>query len=186
MKVITLFGSAKCKAGSPDYELAREIGSGVGTLGLQLCNGGYGGVMEASAQGAREAGAHTIGVTLASLAQKNQDANPFIAQEIPARSLKDRVEKLIELGDAYICLRGGTGTLVELSVAAELILKQFIEPRPLLIYAPYWRPLIDMLRDEIDAPDLRFPDAPSSQTDILFTPFENAKEAIEILRRNLE
>src|SRR4029077_9858969 len=37
---VTVFGSARTKPGSPDYELARKMGSGIARLGFTVMTGG--------------------------------------------------------------------------------------------------------------------------------------------------
>ena len=45
--------------GSRDYEAAREVSKKLAAAGFVICNGGYGGMMEASARGAKEGGGQT-------------------------------------------------------------------------------------------------------------------------------
>ena len=60
----------------PDvYNLAREVGYLIGSKGAILICGGRGGVMEASAKGAREAGGITIGILPGASAS---EANAYI------------------------------------------------------------------------------------------------------------
>lgn len=115
-----------------------------------MCNGGYGGLMEASARGAREAGGHTIGVTCSLWSRQ---ANPWIAEEIRTASFPERLMTLIARGDAYVVLPGGTGTLAELALAWEMMNKSVLSAtvggkRPLLLLGPYWQPVIDCLQQE--------------------------------------
>jgi uncharacterized protein (TIGR00730 family) len=150
MKTVTVFGSSLPGADSAAYAEARRLGGLLGASGFTISNGGYSGLMEATARGAREAGGHTIGVTCAIWPQA---ANPWIAEEVRTRSFPERIMKLIELGDAYVVLPGGTGTLAELALAWELMNKASLARtvggrKPLLVKAPYWRPVIDCLEQE--------------------------------------
>ena len=108
--------------------------------------------MEASARGAREAGGHTVGVTCALWPAA---ANPWIVEEVRAASFMARLSSLIERGDAYVVLPGGTGTLAELALVWEMMNKSALAKtvggrKPLLAMAPYWQPVIDCLRQEGD------------------------------------
>jgi predicted Rossmann-fold nucleotide-binding protein len=40
--IITVFGSSRPRAGEPDYEEARRLGSELARRGFQVCSGGYG------------------------------------------------------------------------------------------------------------------------------------------------
>ncbi len=61
--IITAFGSSRPQPGSQAYETAQALGAALAKSGFVVANGGYGGTMEATARGAREAGGTTIGVT---------------------------------------------------------------------------------------------------------------------------
>ena len=63
MKTITIFGSSLPQQGTVAYEDAQRLGRLLAEAGFAIANGGYGGLMEASARGAREAGGHTVGIT---------------------------------------------------------------------------------------------------------------------------
>ncbi len=53
---VTVFGSARIKPGSPDYERARETGAGIARLGFTVMTGAGPGIMEAANRGAKEVG----------------------------------------------------------------------------------------------------------------------------------
>src|SRR5689334_18917846 len=113
MKTVTVFGSALPTDGSEIYAEAQRLGRLLAEAGYVVCNGGYGGLMEASARGAREAGGHTVGVTCVIWPRS---ANSYIAEECRTESFLARLLTLIERADAFIVLPGGTGTLAELAL----------------------------------------------------------------------
>jgi len=150
MKVITVFGSSLPGEASPAYAEARDLGRMLAEGGFAICNGGYKGLMEASARGAREAGGHTIGVTCEVWPGK---ANPWIIEEVRTSSFSERLMTLLERGDAYVVLPGGTGTLAELALAWEMMNKASLSKtvggnKPLLVMSPYWQPVISCLEQE--------------------------------------
>jgi uncharacterized protein (TIGR00725 family) len=49
--IITVYGSSRPKFGEEEYQTAYELGKLLANSGFTVCNGGYGGTMEASAQG---------------------------------------------------------------------------------------------------------------------------------------
>src|SRR5579863_9327559 len=143
MATVTIFGSSLPEEGSTAYTDARRLGRLCAESGFAICNGGYTGLMEASARGANEAGGLTIGVTCDVLPLR---ANRWIAEEVRTHSYPERLMTLVARGDAYVVLPGGTGTLVELALAWELMNKSVLSRtvggrRPLLAWAPYWRPV---------------------------------------------
>lgn len=152
MKTVTIFGSSLPGEGKEMYQQARQLGGRLAQAGFAICNGGYGGLMEASARGARECGGHTIGVTCDVW---TSTANRWIAEEVRTATFMERLLTLIERGDSYIVLPGGTGTLAELALVWEMMNKSALcravgGPKPLLVMTPYWRPVIDCLKQEAE------------------------------------
>ncbi len=143
--VITVFGSGTVVAADPAYAEARRLGRAIAEAGWTVCNGGYGGTMAAAAEGAMEAGGHTIGVTCATI-RRRSGPNRHIRQEIPTFDLFQRVNTLMRLADAYVVLPGGTGTLLELAAVWEFAAKRFLRPaRPLVLLGDYWRSLVEII-----------------------------------------
>ncbi|MFA5863851.1 MAG: LOG family protein [Phycisphaerae bacterium] len=140
-KIVTIFGSSKPLENEPGYKMAYEIGFALAAKGWTICNGGYGGTMEASAKGAKDAGGSTIGVTCTIFDKSGP--NPFIDQVIETSDLFVRLGKLIELGQAYVVLPGGSGTLVELTLVWELIAKRLMEPKPIILIGRFWESVIE-------------------------------------------
>lgn len=147
-KIIAVFGSSLACEGSSEYATAYECGKYLAEAGFSICNGGYGGVMEASARGAREAGGSTVGVTVNHWERR---ANVWIGREIKARHLIDRLTKLVELGDAYVVLKGGTGTLLEFACVLELTNKDLMLRKPIVLVGDFWGKVVETLRLESPA-----------------------------------
>ena len=142
-QIVTVFGSADPQEGSEQYALARAVGRVLASQGYSLANGGYGGTMEASARGAKEAGGLTVGVTCSLW---KSGPNKYIDRVEQTASLADRLDKLISLGEGgYVVLPGATGTLVELAMVWELSAKRFIQGRPIVCVGEFWRPVIDLM-----------------------------------------
>ncbi|MBS3733519.1 MAG: LOG family protein [Phycisphaerae bacterium] len=138
-----MFGSNAPVAGDAAYAQARAAGRKLAELGYAVANGGYGGTMAASARGAKDAGGRTIGVTCRIW---SPEPNAFTDECVVTDTLAERVETLLRLGAAgYVVLPGGTGTLVELATAWELMGKGLMRPRPLVCLGGFWRPLVDMM-----------------------------------------
>ena len=145
-KTITIFGSSRVNTNAPEYQTAFELGKLLAQSGYTVCNGGYGGVMEASAKGARDGGGKTMGVVTEHF---KRSANNFIDEVITVKSLIDRLLKLIELGDAYVILRGSTGTLVELATVWEYMNKSVMQSKPIIVVGNFWTPVIATLKEEL-------------------------------------
>ena len=144
--IITVFGSARPVEGDTFYEEARMLGREMSAAGLIVCNGGYGGTMEASARGAKEAGGKTIGVVSEFF---SSEPNRWIDKRIVVKSLTDRLMELISLADGYIVLKGGTGTLLEFASVWEFMNKSVIEQKPVIVLGNFWNGVIDTLNQEL-------------------------------------
>lgn len=139
-KIVTIFGSSAPEDNSEEFTMAYECGRQLAIAGFTVCNGGYGGTMRASAMGAKQAGGKTIGVGVSSWSRK---PNEWIEQEFTEATLVGRLMKLVELGDAYVVLPGGTGTLLELACVLELINKEIIGQKPVVMVGDFWNGVIE-------------------------------------------
>lgn len=149
-RIITIFGTGRAKPGDEAFMLAYETGMVLAQAGFTIANGGYGGTMLAGAKGAAQAGGEVIGVTCSAF--KSSKANKYVTREVVTHSLDERLEKLVELGQAYVVLPGGTGTLLELAKVWELKNKGFLDAnRPIILIGEFWRPLVDLVAT--DDPD---------------------------------
>jgi uncharacterized protein (TIGR00730 family) len=146
-RVVTVFGSSRVKRDEPEYEAARRLGVLLAQRGWTLCNGGHDGTMEAAAQGAKEAGGSTIGVSLSLYRPTNQ--NVWLDQEIVAESLFGRLEKLVTLGSAYVVLHGGIGTLLEMCLVWNLVQSPEFAGKPIVLVGGAWRRIIASLKHEL-------------------------------------
>ena len=145
-RIVTTFGTGRAKAGDPPFELAYGVGRELARAGFTIANGGYGGTMLAGAKGAAEAGGEVIGVTCSAW---KGTANEYIGREIVTKSLNERLNKLVELGRAYIVLPGGTGTLLELAMVWELKNKGFLAgEKPIILVGEFWKPLLDVVASD--------------------------------------
>jgi uncharacterized protein (TIGR00730 family) len=149
-KIAAIFGSGRTKIEDATYTLACETGRVLAEAGFVIANGGYGGTMLASARGAAEAGGQVIGVTCSAFGRIS--ANEHVTREIVTNSLDERLDTLIRLGQGYVVLPGGTGTLLELAKVWELKNKGFIgADKPIILLGGFWQPLADLMR--ADDPD---------------------------------
>ena len=155
-KTITVFGTAKAGPGDTVYTLAYRVGKLLAQAGFTIANGGYGGTMLAVAKGASEAGGETIGVTCSAFGRTPNEyinrKNEYISREIVTNSLDERLDTLIKLGQGYVVLPGGTGTLLELAKVWELKNKGFLKKsKPIILVGGFWKPLVDLIAT--DDPD---------------------------------
>lgn len=145
-RIITVFGSATPTPEDAAYHTAYALGHAIAQAGWTLCNGGYGGTMEAAAKGARDAGGEVIGVTCSSLPGRS-GANPYVSREMVTPDLLTRLNTLVGQAEAFVVLPGGTGTLLELALVWELLNKELIDgTTPLILLGDHWTPVLEPIR----------------------------------------
>ncbi len=142
-RVVTIFGSSRPVPSSHAYSRAERLGLAIARRGWVVCNGGYGGTMTAAAKGARRAGGQTIGITCALY---GGPPNPYITHHEEAADLFARLGRLLHLGDGYVVLPGGFGTLLELALVVEYLYKRLMPPAPVLLLGSTWRPALAAAR----------------------------------------
>ena len=143
-KIVTIFGNGRAEEHTTDYQTALRLGRLLSQEGFTVCNGGYKGIMEASARGAKEANGKTIGITSSVFEGK---ANPWIDEERQAAGWRERLFGLIETGDAYVLFDGGTGTLVELFTVWEMTNKKLLA-KPIVVAGEFLSSLIHGFKKE--------------------------------------
>lgn len=141
-KIITVFGSSRAKKGARPYEEAYQLGKLLAEAGFVVCNGGYGGLMEASARGAKEAGGRTVGITTEVFG--NSVSNSWLDVESRAESYMQRLMIMTSVADAFIVLKGGIGTLAEMTFVWTLTAVGELR-KPIVLVGDAWRKTIDDL-----------------------------------------
>jgi len=173
-KRITVFGGSRCGPDAEEYREALKLGRMLVEAGFDVCSGGYAGVMEAISRGAHEAGGHVIGITMTQFAAQ---PNPYLKKIEPSESFYSRLQSLIQQSAGYVALRGGMGTVTEISLVMNKLVTGVLDPRPLVLLGECWPRVFGDLRREIvisdrDMSHLRFA--------------KDAEEAVSILLKEIE
>jgi len=138
-RIVTIFGGSKCRAGDPEYAQALRVGELLADSGFTVCTGGYAGVMEATSRGAHERGGRVIGITMN---QFKSEPNRYLTEKIPSEHFYERLQRLIIRSVGYIALRGGMGTVTEISLVWNKLQTRVLEPRPLVLLGDCWPPVV--------------------------------------------
>lgn len=168
-KRITVFGGSRCGPDAAEYKEALKLGRLLVEAGFDVCSGGYAGVMEAISRGAHEAGGHVIGVTME---QFKSAPNPYLKKIEPSADFYSRLQILIRESVGYIALRGGMGTVTEISLVWNKLVMKVLPPRPLILLGDCWPRAIECLREHLVISD----------GDLAHLSFSNtAEEAVALL-----
>jgi uncharacterized protein (TIGR00725 family) len=145
-KFVTVFGSSIPKPGEDQYEDAYRLGKKLAENNLNVCSGGFQGIMDAVSKGASESGGEAVGVTLDIY---HAAASKYLTRQIVTHSLFDRLKILIETADAFVVLQGGTGTLLELSLVWEYMNKNMIRQKPFACHGSLWNKIVPVMERQI-------------------------------------
>lgn len=114
---VAVIGSGRVELGSELASLAEEVGARLAQAGVTVVCGGLGGVMEAVARGAAEAGGEVVGIVPGS---STEEANPFCTRVVATGIGHARNLAVVSSGDAVIAVGGEWGTLSEIGFARAL------------------------------------------------------------------
>jgi uncharacterized protein (TIGR00725 family) len=145
-KIITVFGSSIPLPGDEEYEIAYKLGNILAYNNITVCSGGFHGIMDGVSKGAVENGSEAIGVTLDIY---NVHPSKYLTKEIRCHTLFERLKNLVEIGDAYVVLQRGTGTLLEFSLVWEFMNKNMIEMKPFACHGKMWKEIVWLMEVQI-------------------------------------
>ena len=145
-KIITVFGSSKPVNNEEQYLTAYNLGKQLALNGFDICTGGFNGIMEAASKGAVEGGSDAIGVTVNLW---NGRTNKYVTKEIVCDTLFERIDKLIEIGDGFVVLQGGTGTLLELAAVWEYFNKGLLDQKPIACHSKIWKVIVSEMNQQM-------------------------------------
>lgn len=138
-RIVTIFGGSKCHDSDPEYAQALRVGELLVDSGFTICTGGYAGVMEAASRGAHERGGRVIGITMN---QFKSEPNRYLTEKVPSEHFYERLQRLITQSVGYIALRGGMGTVTEVSLVWNKLQTHVLDPRPLVLLGDCWQPIV--------------------------------------------
>ncbi|HZN75442.1 MAG TPA: TIGR00730 family Rossman fold protein [Micromonosporaceae bacterium] len=142
---VSVFGSARSKPGSPECELAEQVGAALARAGYAVITGGGPGVMEAANKGATEAGGLSVGLGIE--LPFEQGINDWVDIGIDFRYFFARKTMFVKYAQAFVVLPGGFGTMDELFEALTLVQTKKVTRFPVVLMGlSYWQGLLDWMR----------------------------------------
>ncbi len=91
-------------------------------------------------------------------------------------TLFERINKLIELGDAFVVLQGGTGTLLELAAVWEYSNKDLMKVKPVACHSQIWKVIVSEMNEQMKLE--------GRNADVVKS-FDTIDEIVEYLKANL-
>jgi len=146
---VTFFGSARTKAGDPNYESARSLANRiVKECNYSIVTGGGPGIMEAANRGACEADGNSLGLTIR--LPKEQTTNAYVRKSVDFHYFFTRKVLLAFSAEAYIFFPGGFGTMDELFEILTLIQTNKVKRVPIiLVDHGYWQAFDSYIKEHL-------------------------------------
>ena len=168
-KIVTIFGGSRCNENSREYQEAKEVGGRLAEAGFTICTGGYLGVMEAASRGAREKGGRVLGIVMN---QFKSEPNRFLTDKVATDHFYDRLQNLITRSVGFVALRGGMGTVTEISLVWNKLQTGVLEKRPLVLVGDCWKQVVAAWQENLVVSD----------SDVSYLDFaETAEDACRII-----
>ncbi|MEX0967588.1 MAG: TIGR00730 family Rossman fold protein [Bacteroidia bacterium] len=175
---VSIFGSARTKAGSKYYELTVEIAKRLTEEGYGIITGGGPGIMEAANKGAMMSEGKSVGLNID--LPFEQSANEYIDPDklINFDYFFVRKVMFVKYAQGFIVLPGGFGTMDELFEALTLIQTQKIGRFPIVVVgSEFWNGLFDWVRDVMHTKSMNV----SPQDLELVQVVDTADEAVKVI-----
>jgi hypothetical protein len=142
---VTIFGSARIKPGTPAYEGVKELAAELAKMGCDIISGGGPGLMQAANEGALLSGPEALKRSVGIRVELpfEQEINPFVGQAYEHRTFFSRLHHFMIMSDAFVVVPGGIGTLLEMSLAWQLLQVRKLYNTPLILVGKMWAELVE-------------------------------------------
>jgi hypothetical protein len=142
---VTVFGSARLEPGTLAYDGVKELAAELTKMGCDIVSGGGPGIMRAANEGAYsvdpKALHRSVGIRVA--LPFKQELNPFVGLAYEHRTFFSRLHHFMIASDAFVVVPGGIGTLLELSLAWQLLQVRKLYNTPLIFVGKMWAELVE-------------------------------------------
>lgn len=145
---IAIFGSADVDEKHPLYQETFKIARYLAHEGKVIVNGGGPGTMLAATEGAESVGGETVAVTFYPEDMpefEGRDVDNNVDKEIKTVNYIERMFGLMDEADAFVIMRGGTGTLSEWATAWLLAHLYHGNHKPLILYGDFWHEVMRVI-----------------------------------------
>jgi len=156
IKRIAFFGDADLKPDNQTYKDAYNTAKLLAENGYIIVNGGGPGVMGAATAGAKAGNGEVELVVMDPKFAPNNyegiDDNNLksSSKTYYEKSYPDRLNKLIEIADAFVVFKGGTGTLSEVGLIWENAKFKYGHHEPIIFFGKEWRQVISLLEEKMN------------------------------------
>jgi uncharacterized protein (TIGR00730 family) len=147
---VTIFGSARTRAGDHYYKAAVTMARQLAKHKLPVITGGGPGIMEAANRGAAEGGSKSVGLNIE--LPFEQKGNRFANVPVNFHYFFSRKVCFVKYSIAFVFMPGGFGTLDEFFEVLTLVQTQRIPRFPLILFGRrHWSGLLRWMKGTLAA-----------------------------------
>src|SRR5258708_5614242 len=100
------------------------------------------------------------------------EPNRYLTEKVPSGHFYERLQRLITQSVGYVALRGGMGTVTEISLVWNKLQTRVLDPRPLVLLGACWPPVVkewqrQLAVNDTDVQILDFADTPEEAVAII-------------------
>lgn len=153
---VGFFGDADLKPNSQAYKSAYDTAKLLAEAGYIVVNGGGPGIMGAATEGAIAGGGKVELVVMDPKKEPDNyegidDENLNLATKVYyENTYPNRLNKLVEIADAFVVFKGGTGTLSEVGLIWENAKFDYGHHEPVIFFGKEWREIIHLIEKNMN------------------------------------
>ena len=153
---VAFFGDGEARSTDRHYQESYDVAKLLAEKDYIVVDGGGPGVMKAATLGAKAGGGRVEVVILDP--KKDPDnyegtsgKNIKLADKVYKMASYDkRLRKLVELADAFVIFKGGTGTLTEIGLTWQMAKFDYGKHEPLIFFGKEWGKVVKNMIKELD------------------------------------
>ncbi len=156
IKRVAIFGDADAKKTDQHFIDAFNTAKLLAENGYIVVNGGGDGVMLAATLGAKAGGGRVETVIIDPKRKMknfegfNKENHELADKEYKTKNYPDRLNKLVEVGDAFVIFNGGVGTLSEVGLTWQMAKFEYGKHEPLIFFGNQISELVETLIEKLN------------------------------------
>lgn len=156
IKRVAIFGDADAKKTDQHFIDAFNTAKLLAENGYIVVNGGGDGIMLAATLGAKAGGGRVETVIIDPKRKMknfegfNKENHELADREYKTKNYPDRLNKLVEVGDAFVIFNGGVGTLSEVGLTWQMAKFEYGKHEPLIFFGNQIGELIETLIEKLN------------------------------------
>ncbi|MDJ0521396.1 MAG: LOG family protein [Planctomycetota bacterium] len=185
---VTVFGSSRVEPGDQIYDEVKRLAADLARMGCDIVTGGGPGLMQAANEGAKVGDPDNVTRSFGLPIELpfEEEPNPFVEKMYRHQTFFTRLHHFVRLSSAFIVVRGGIGTTLEMAMIWQLLQVRHMQNVPLILVGDMWGELIEWSRRHMLDGDHELASPKDLDLPICVASVEEAVEVIRKSRDRLE